>query len=234
MKILLICLLLVPFFSSAQGFMALETLEMVPSSIANKVAEEVSMVRSIDLNGNGKRDYIVTTTTVDDRNYRFFEYWILDNLVVIWKKERYNTGEYFRRFLNLDDDPELEMLLAFGYEDGMDYAFYNFDFDNRTEELIFYFYPAIIENEAIYWGYTWDISDIYISDENDRIKILSSVHSNIGNDELGIDPLPENQSLMPVIFFGGHSTQPNDMSEKVGRRSWFTLEELNIQAHNKQ
>lgn len=230
MKALLIILILTPFYSLSQGFMAMDTLENTPNFIVNTVTEKISLVRTIDLNGNGKRDFIVTTETIDEQQYRYLEYWILDNSRILKKKERFKGGRQFSWFVNLDNDPELELFSASGYEDGIDYAFYDLNLSDGSEELLFFFNPIIIEGNNLHWGYPWDIHDIYVRTMKNGRQLLGSIDHKIVRD--GVVTLPEDQPLLPIIFFGDHSTQPHDRSAQIGSRNWFSIEQLSNEAHN--
>lgn len=53
-------------------------------------------------------------------------------------------GIQYRFFMNLDNDLELEVFYATGYEDGIDYYFKDLDLIHGSENLIFYFNPIII------------------------------------------------------------------------------------------
>lgn len=79
----------------------------------------------MDFSGDKIIDFIVTTK-LDKEEYKICEYWITseNNLIRIY--ESYQDGIKIRKIINLDNDPEMEVISAYGYEDGIDWILYRY------------------------------------------------------------------------------------------------------------
>lgn len=189
------------------------------------ISEEIVKTLTIDFTGDNQLDYICTVQNND--NGDLLEYWIDHQGSIIKKKHKWAADYDELWFVNLDSDPELEYYSVYGYSDGIDYAFYDQDIKNKNDKLLFYINPVITESlqeNKIYWGYPWDTKDLYIKSENGVIKILVSIDHDI---ELnGENEHPANQSVLPVIFFNGISSQPDVTVEEIRNIKWFSIVDL--------
>ena len=203
-----------------QGFIKSDTLSEYPTQISERISGSISMVRTIDFNGDNLLDYIISVVEGDD-NYR---YWILSDFQLIRKEKDYSEDYYFEYYVNIDDDIELEVFVASGYEDGIDYAFYDFDIHKSKKTLLFLFNPIIIVNDNYYWGYPWNIEDIILKTTDSNIlKIHSSLNHNIIRD--GNITFPNNQKIFPIIFFQGKK-KDKPIIDSIQDSSWLTLTEI--------
>ncbi|MEP2935744.1 MAG: hypothetical protein ABJM06_14975 [Gilvibacter sp.] len=231
-KVYLILILLSPLGLFAQGFITLDTLPNIPIEISQKVSGPLEFALSIDFNGDGANDYIVKQGFRNKLKPSYFEYWFTSDFELFLKRERYHMGINISHFVNIDNDPEPEIFSADGYEDGIDYAFYDIDLQKRKTSLLFYFNPVIIDKNKEYWGYPWDIIDIHrIKKENGSVLLWSSVKHNIIRD--GNIQMPKDQPIFPVIFFKGKTTQPQAKVEEIEERKWMTITEIIKTVHNK-
>ena len=228
-RTIFIFFLLFVSLSYGQNLIKPDTLTIIPKNIVGAIQGDIKEVLSIDLDGNGQKDFIVVVET--EERYKYEQYWFSSDLELWLKQVRYEVGIEYIWFVNLDDDPTLEIFYATGYEDGIDYCFSDFDLSNGQETVMFYFDPIIIENEKMYWGYPWDITDIKMSQEKGT-KIYVSLNHDIDRFEAQIKR-PENQPQFPVVFFSGHSTQPYDQSEKIRNPVWQSIESVGKAVHNK-
>ncbi|MEM6264127.1 MAG: hypothetical protein AAGI38_16550, partial [Bacteroidota bacterium] len=130
----------------------------------------------------------------------------------------------FFQFVNLDDDPELEMYCGSGYADGIDYALYDLDLEAGQMEILFYFNPVIIQDESNFWGYPWDTEGIITSVEAGKVRVYFSVDHDIQRE--GEITIPENQEILPVIFLLGNSTQPEIEVAEIRNSTWKTLKDV--------
>lgn len=208
--------------SYGQYLLKPDTLEIVPESISKGVFGEVSNLLSIDLDGNGLNDFIAIVDTDDP--FKQVQYWFSSGYELWLKKEWYTMGIQHTWFVNLDQDSELELFYATGYEDGIDYYFVDLDLKKGKEEIVFFFNPIILENNEMHWGYPWDISDILIKEDSITLIYVSLDHDI--DSSMGELTRPENQPLFPIIFFTGHSTQPYDRSETIRNSEWKTIEDV--------
>ncbi|MBT30569.1 MAG: hypothetical protein CMO01_12995 [Thalassobius sp.] len=227
MKYLLILLCYLPIIAKAQGFIATDTLLVIPPELTEMINGEIKSSFSIDFTGDGKVDYLVTAASEGKLNDEVKEYWITSSFELFREKKKFNADIEYYHFVNLDQDPEPEIFSAIGYEDGIDYGFFDLNIKLGTEELIFYFNPVIIENDKYYWGYPWDIGDLIIKKNSEGILIQSSVDHHIIRD--GNITFPSNQPHFPVIFFSGNHTQPYEVTE-IKSMNWLTIEELKREA----
>jgi len=217
---------LCPFLTTGQGFLPMDTLDTYPVEITSKITGPIQTIVKVDFNGDQQMDYVVTPYPDDSTSSTHYEYWMTSDFKIFKKHEIINEGHQYYRFVNLDDDPEPEIYSASGYEDGIDYAFYNLNLSNGKEELIFYFNPVLEENGQLYWGYPWDVKDIKLMKKDSVLKVYASIDHDILRD--GNITIPENQSLFPAIFFTGHSTQPEMKVEEIRKSSWMEMSKIQI------
>ena len=154
-------ILLLPIFGLGQSLIQPDTLSFVPEKIKDKISGPIDYVLSIDLNGDGLQDYIVKQGFRNKLKPVYFEFWLDHEYKQILKREKHSGGIEYEFYINLDSDQELELITAYGYEDGIDYSIIKINYEKGKEEVLFYFNPVIIINDAISWGYPWDITDIY-------------------------------------------------------------------------
>jgi len=223
-KALQLILFLLPTLIFGQGFLPLDTLKNYPPEISDKISGPINMVLQVDFNGDNKPDYIVKLDFQQKTKNVYLEYWLTSDFKIFKKKKRYRSSLEFFRFVNIDQDIEPEIFSALGYEDGIDYAFYDLDLKTGKEKLIFYFNPVIINNDKEYWGYPWDIEGIYIKNDKGVTMLYASVNHNIERD--GNVEMLKYQKIFPVIFFKGHSIQKTIIGEKIRDRKWLTIEKI--------
>lgn len=210
----------------SQHYMEKPVVIIPNAKIKSIVKNEIISTLSADFTGDGKMDFICCVKLNNNKSEEIKEFWLDSEYRVlkILNKTPYDYDFYW--FLNLDNDPDLEIFHAFGYSDGIDYAFYKQNLKGE-DKLIFYFNPVIIDStDSIhkYWGYPWDISDIQIKKINTKVNVLCSVDHDIKRS--GEITYSENQILMPVIFFVGKSSQKNSKVEEIRNEKWADLEEL--------
>ena len=224
MRLIFLPLIFLPSIIYGQGFIALDTLDSYPEPLTELFKGEISSICKVDFTGDNQDDYLVLMTSEDKNQYVQNEYWVTSEFLLFKKIKRYNEGIRYFHFVNLDDDPELEFYLAYGYEDGIDYGFFDLNMKTGEDKLLFYFNPIILEDGVEYWGYPWDISNIMSRYHVDRIQLFSSTNHDIRRD--GMITIPEDQQILPAIYFEGHSTQPSIHVGKIRRPDWYTVEKL--------
>ena len=216
--------LLLTIESFGQGFFTMDTLNVIPNEIKGLPAGTLRRGFKVDFNGDGKKDFIFEIISSDSKTPANIEYWITSEFVIVKKMKKYGQGYDYFWFINLDSDIEPEIFRANGYEDGIDYAIYDHDLKTGKENVVFYLNPVIIENGKTYWGYPWDISDMIIKNENEKIFLKASVDHDIERD--GEITIPDPSKKFPVIFFYGHSTQPNINVGQIRNTNWMLIEDL--------
>ena len=87
----------------------------------------VERAESIDFTGDGAPDLILSVALgpeeeVRNKAFAFRELWVDSGGALLRSKLVYRTPIAERWFANFDDDPELEIVTVFGYEDGVDFA----------------------------------------------------------------------------------------------------------------
>lgn len=210
---------------SKTAFFKMDTLRQVPGDIQTLINGKVTRVFKVDFNGDGKPDFICQYQTMAKiENADYLEDWITSDKQLFKRVKKYSMDFDFFWFVNLDSDPEPEIFSATGYEDGIDYAFYDQDLKTAQDKLLFYFNPVILENGKNYWGYPWDITDLILKTDSTNIYLQTSVDNDIEND--GNITIPDPTKKFPAIFFYGHSTQPNVKVETIRNIKWTTLDEL--------
>jgi hypothetical protein len=186
------------------------------------ITEKIESVESVDFTGDKVPDYICKTTidTLGIGN----EYWISSEYKTIKKVKYYGDGFSYRWFINLDHDPEPEMFVANGDEDGADYIIMDQNLVSGKDSILLYINPVIIENQKKYWGYPWDIQNIIARKNGTNIELFCSLNHQItrdGNEESD----PEFQKQMPVLFFTGHHTQKSGKMS-IKDEKWLSLQEI--------
>ncbi len=203
----------------------MDTLKQIPPDLKNFIKGKIIRTFSVDFNGDRKLDFICQyTPTTKTENEDFLEAWITSDKKLLKTVKKYSMDFDFIWFVNLDSDPEPEICSATGYEDGIDYAFYDQDLKNEKVNLLFYFNPVIVENGKYYWGYPWDIKGLILSADNTDVYLQSSDDNDIERD--GNITINDMTKKIPAIFFNGHSTQPNIKVGEIRNIKWTTLNEL--------
>jgi hypothetical protein len=110
----------------------------------------------------------------------------------------------------LTSDPSVR-LVAYGYEDGIEYAFYRLK--NGVYKHLVRIYPVLQDSryrDTYFWGYAWDIEDIVVA--SDKSSIMATFKHSIVDD--GEAYSPSWQKRIPAVLFTGRTTQP-DMKVSV-------------------
>ncbi len=221
-RILQFVLQFLPCISFGQSFLPMDTLKGYPAEIRAKVNGEIQSVIQVDFTGDSIGDYIIRT--VMDKEGRITETWLSSNFLLFNRDVKQLQDIDFIRFINLDQDPEPEVYSATGYEDGINYALYDLNMKTGKPELLFYFTPIIIADDVEYWGYPWDTNGFMHQTEDGVIRFYCSIDHAITRD--GEIKHPSDQTLLPVLFLTGHSTQSDITFGEIRNRTWYTLYEL--------
>ena len=189
------------------------------------IKEEIETVYQVDFTGDSKTDYLVEAK--EKKDYWYNEYWVTSDLKILKVKRRYLGGTQFFKFVNLDNDSTAEIYSAMGYEDGIDYAFFDLNINNGEEILLFYLNPIILGEDTKlnhYWGYPWDTQDIIVKSMDGEKRVLASIDHEITREYSNIKR-PENQPIFPCILFEGHPTQSH-LPSKIPNIKWYTINQL--------
>jgi Bacterial PH domain len=177
-----------------------ERVAHVPEEIARQFSNKSIRVFSIDLDSDGKPDYIVV---VDNE----FQTCYFDSSFSKRHCEKRGVGDGFSYyyFVQLDDDPMLELFDLSGDEDYSDYKLLKFDPKTWTPSVAFEIQPLIKSldksHKGVYWGYPWDITDLSLqrSGENLQIKVTFAENPNSNS--------ADEEPRGPKILFEGIPTQ---------------------------
>lgn len=208
---------------SNKAFFKMDTLEKFPNELNILIKGDIINIFQVDFNGDKKPDFICNykpTSKVDNADY--LQDWITSDKIVVKTKKKYAmTFDYFW-FVNLDNDIEPEFFSATGYEDGIDYAVFDQNISSGKDKLLFYLNPVIIENGEYFWGYAWDIEDVILKSDAGNIYLKSAFSNDIKRDIT----TPDSIFSMPIIFFNGHSTQPDIKVDGIQNVKWTKLDEI--------
>jgi hypothetical protein len=214
------------FARAPTAFFKMDTLDQLPDDFKALVKGCTRRVYRVDFNGDGKQDFICEHEEVQRDSIELWETWITsDKEIKIIQTAFEGDVDYFW-FVNLDKDPEPEYFSATGFEDGVDYAFYDQDPKTGFLELLFYFDPIIIENGKHFWGYPWDIKDIIVKKEAGNIYLRSSIDHDIVRDDADLALPADTTKKFPAICFSGHSTQPFIKVGEIRKIKWRTIDQL--------
>ncbi len=111
----------------------------------------VQRVEAIDFTGDGVEDFIVSVDpdqVIPGRTFSTKELWITSDYRIVRTPQLFRTPIFERWFVNLDADPEPEIVTCAGYEDGIDYWI-----DDQTDALgrtafLFRFLPVASIEDA--------------------------------------------------------------------------------------
>src|ERR1700738_1512060 len=177
-----------------------ERVANVPEKIAKQFGNKTVRVFSIDLDSDGKPDYIV----VVDKEFKTCYF---DSSFSKRHCERRGVGDGFSYyyFAQLDDDPMLELFDLSGDEDYSDYKLLKFDPKTWTPSVVFEIQPLIKSLDksykGIYEGYPCDITDLPLQRSGSNIQIKMTFA-----EDPNPDPVSE-KPRGPKILFEGKPTQ---------------------------
>lgn len=204
-----------------------DTIKCEDPKLKALISEPLILTLSVDFTGDNKQDFICRVKSDNYDKGDIKEIWVDHDYNIDKINYRWGADYDYYWFVNLDADKEPEIFSAYGYPDGIDYAFYDQDFKNKRDEILFYFAPIITESpqaNKIYWGYPWDITGLFLKNEIGVIKILASTNHDIKPN--GEKEYPSNQTMLPVICFKGISSQPDVEIEEIRDIKWLSVEEL--------
>jgi hypothetical protein len=199
-----------------------ERVANVPEKIAKQFSNKTIRVFSIDLDSDGKPDYIAV---VDEE----FQTCYFDSSFSKRHCEKRGVGDGFSYyyFVQLDDDPMLELFDLSGDEDYSDYKLLKFDPKTWAPSVVFKIEPLIKSldqsHKGIYWGYPWDITDLPLQRSGSNLQMKITFAKVPNSDSL------DEQPRAPKILFEGIPTQgdavgPYSAIEK--KFQWESLRQL--------
>lgn len=215
-----VCLTLLPFRCFADPFLKMDTLLTYPAVIHNQFGKKVDRVFFVDFNGDEKRDYIIELKTNHPDKYH--EVWITDKFEPYLQKVNDRLEFDYRFFINLDDDPEAELITARGTNKGINYVL--LDYSGRKEEIVCYFNPVIAEKGKFSFGYPWDITGL----DTKKVKKEICLQWNIVHDvkREGEYYKPEAPRPFPLLFLEGKTNSIPIRDNEMGKQEWFSLNEI--------
>lgn len=202
-----------------------------PNEIANSIPDKIIKAEAVDFNGDGKQDYLVIVEDKSDAKPLTYELWYTSSFKLVKRVPKYESDYDRKWFINLDDDPEPEIVSASGFEDGIDYSIYDQNLVKGTDVLLFRFNPVLIDTsntqKEYYWGYPWDVTNIMVKAEGGSVRIRCSLNHDI--ERYGAIDIPTWQKKLPAIFFVGKTTQPDIEVGTIRNIEWLTLGEIEKQ-----
>lgn len=141
------------------GLQNAERLYKIPAPIRKLFLKKNIKVFTIDLDSDGKRDYIISETDA-------FRTCFADSRFHLKSCEKIGQGDGFSYyyFVKLDSDPMLKLFDFSGDEDYSDFKLYSFSPKTWKLQFLSEVHPYIEvedkEHRGIYWGYPWDITGI--------------------------------------------------------------------------
>ena len=216
--------------ASVGGETTMQTPRLVntPPQISNSVAGKILETYAIDFDGDDKLDFLVYVKNEASDEPLAFELWYASSLKLVKRVPKYISDYDYKWFIDLDEDPEPEIISAYGFTDGIDYSIYDQNLAKGSAKLLFRFNPVLIDSsnkqKEYYWGYPWDITSIITKIESGVIRIRCSLKHDIVRD--AYINIPKWQHTLPVVFFEGKTTQPDIEVEAIKRVRWLKLIEI--------
>ena len=177
-------------------FLQKEKETILPKFIYNMFKDSIIKVTTIDFTGDSIDDYIVWIQTDSLKNIDegyVFEYF-LDSNQTLWAKEvRYTAiGIFQRRFVNLDSDIELEILVLSGYADGLDNYVYDYSREEKKFKTLFWF--GFEKSNSFS-----PLEHRYILGNNQKKKLYTKI---IDMPEFESEvSIPKTQIKLPIFYF---------------------------------
>lgn len=218
------------FISGVAGQTSMQSPRPVdtPTQILDSISGKILETKSIDFDGDDKLDFIVFVKNDTSDNPFAFELWYTSSFKLTKRVPKYISDFDYKWFINLDEDPEPEIISAYGFTDGIDYSIYDPNLAKGSDILLFRFNPVLIDSsnkqKEYYWGYPWDVANIIIKIENEVLRIRCSLNHDIIRDAY-ID-IPKWQHTLPIILFEGKTTQPDIEVKAIRKVRWLTLIEI--------
>lgn len=178
---------------------------------------DIQRAVSVDFNGDGVEDYIVWAPyagpEVPGKTFSNTEYWITSEYRVARTRPLYVTPIYKRWLVNLDDDPEPEILVESGYEDGSDFLLYDQTDGLRGQELLLHVQPMLVSEEMDgirhAWGTTEYLGLTRVIREGDGYGFACSYVRDLDPVvEFEVSPLRPPQVVLPILLLEMHGNRP--------------------------
>lgn len=225
----------------------------IPDGIQRKfhgIADRPVKVYSIDLDSDGKDDYIVIgmadgekqpkltglPENINNEDTSLVKYYFVDfGFNIRYKHDWLPTyyGFDYLWFAKLGSGPMLYLFDLEGDEDNSDYKLKMLDAKTWEPVEIAVLSPLIkvekgYDKNRIRWGYPWDIEDLMVKTEKGKVLIYSAIFFPGKDDEILKDSdFDKNDEYgMCFVLFRGTPTQYTDSSGDYKRMSWHTIEEL--------
>lgn len=192
----------------------IETSEKIKSSIP----ENLKILNTKKVNLNNKTTIFICLT-IDEVKGEYNEYWFSNNEEIKLIDKFYSESNK-KWFVNIDDDPELEMVKIISDEGSINCAFYNVDTQNLKSNVVFNFDPVILKDDKRYWGYANDISDIILKDK----KLLTTIENGIPDYEE--KRMSKNQKKTPIIYFSSDKKDLDIIEEKIENFEFMSIDEI--------
>ena len=184
----------------------------IPKVFMNGIVESAEV---IDFNGDNKKDFIFKLKP--DSLGIINEYWINSDFSIAKKVLFTNELFHYKWFINLDGDPEPEIIEAVGDSIAANFLVIDQNLKLGKDSVLFYFKPVFFENGKQYWSIHKNITNIIARAKGKTIQIFCSLN------DTDIVKVP--QILLPILFFKGKST-PNQDLYSFNKMEWLTLKEI--------
>jgi len=201
-----------------KGLLLAKRLDVIEPKIQKLFPGKKIKVFTIDLNSDGRVDYIVP----EDKAFRTC---FVDADFKLRSCEKLGIGDGFAYyfFAKLDNEPMLKLFELSGDSDESDYKLYSFDPKTWKLNLVFKIYPYIYatdkDHKGVYWGYPWDITGITLKNDKGEIKFLGI--SGKDKDEATRKSVYENK-----ILFNGIPTQGHPYTKLQEKFKLMSLKEM--------
>ena len=180
----------------------------VSPDLEKLAASPIQRVESVDFTGDGVADRILSVDAdvdVPGRTYTTRELWVRSDGALLRSTLLFRTPIWERWFVNLDRDPEPELLTASGYEDGVDFELEDQTQELRAQEGLFRFVPVFrVEGEKPHAvGHSGNLDGARVAGSASDAELSCSFDYAEGLlDEAGVAGPPTHpQRLLPIVFF---------------------------------
>jgi len=183
-----------------------------PKIFMNGIVESAEV---IDFNGDKKKDFIFKLKP--DSLGIINEYWINADFSIAKKVLFTNELFHYKWFINLDDDPEPEIIEAVGDSIAANFLVIDQNLKLGIDSVLFNFKPVFIEKGKQYWSNHKNITNIFARAKGKTVQLYYTLYET--------EEVKETQNLLPILFFKGKSAPIQD-NYSFTKLEWLTLKEI--------
>lgn len=181
--------------------------------------DSIIKTKTVDFTGDGRDDYIC-------RCNNHYEIWIDADLKIVKTRD---FQEFLEKqcFVNIDNDPQPEIINRYSYPEGVDDVVYKQNFVTGKDSALFFSTVFVINDkkELFWFPYTENTTII-----TKKVGNQNKVYCSLANQTwLFIEEayFPEDQELLPILFFSSPTTENLEQyHQPIDSLQWLSIDEI--------